>query len=381
MADRIIVCIDTTETFGDLRLVKLDWMQLLALCAAGKIEIEIPDAVFRETVRHQRRQVADAYSAIKSKLDTLAKLGEPVDVNLSSDPGAEGYEDYFAGRLATVGAVVQPLPDVPLQQLLKRDLSKLKPFNDVGRGMRDALNWYSVLSLAEKCDASDRVFWVTGNHKDFATSAGSDLHSDLLADLEDIDCKVSRATSIRALLDSPLLASLVADLETTPEALEQFLHLAEDSSGADLAPTPEALVTQAIEEASASLSNGDEEIDFLGDGGIAIEGPVPAFESGYLTYLEPDMTTVSWQAYDTFDDTTWMISASASAAVEVTGYVHKSDVHSLQSASVSDWDWNDHYVEAVWSFEAVLTFQLRLELDVGVDYTELESIVVADVEA
>jgi hypothetical protein len=98
-------------------------------------------------------------------------------------PGTEAadidYRQFLEETLDAIYAVRLPVPDIPHEEVLRRELARKKPFSSSG-GYRDLLIWESALRYVAS-EQEDAVF-VSANTKDFAD--GDQLHADLLADLE-----------------------------------------------------------------------------------------------------------------------------------------------------------------------------------------------------
>ena len=53
--------------------------------------------------------------------------------------------------------------DLDIEALLVRDLQRRKPFDDSGKGFRDALVWETLKAVVLASEAGDTIIFVTNN--------------------------------------------------------------------------------------------------------------------------------------------------------------------------------------------------------------------------
>ena len=370
-----VVVVDTSTIFDDLRLRRLNWMQLLALCANGEIRLVLPHAVVRESVRHWNRQ---ADQAAKDTLANFKKLkGLGLDVAEWPALGAVDaveHEQYLKERLTKVGAELYDLPgSATIEDLLQRDLQERKPFAASGKGFRDTLNWMTILEVAAEPDVG-QIYWVSKDSGDFSDGQG-ELHPDLVGDLNQPD-QVIWVRAIGDLLKRPEFAPLVAGLAASPQELEEYLTSSLISAGTSAVPqTTDDFIRDALVDAAERLV------------GASVESPYSAYESSgifddfglpsevddvTIEYVDANPESVSWTVYESFDDTTLLVEATMEASLSFEGFADKFDALHAEDFEVLDFDWNDHVSHVGFSHDAILKFQLRVEEGVGVDSVELE---------
>ncbi|MCK9792907.1 PIN domain-containing protein [Isoptericola sp. 4D.3] len=369
-----VVFVDTTTTFGDLLLRRIDWMQLLTLCAKGEIRLVVPPVVIRESVRHWKRQ---AGQAVKNANDEIRKLTNSFGLDAGQGPSADlidvgAHEKYLVDRLASVGAELPGLPtSATVEKLLDRDLRERKPFATSGKGFRDAINWETILEFLDDEAPVGKLFWVSKNSEDFGEGNGR-LHSDLIGELDDPE-GVILVPSITSLLQRPEFTPLIGGLAASTEELEEYLATA----GVDVtSSSTHEFIRGALVHAAERLT------------GEMVEDPYSAHETdgmfgeldlpGEVTdmtieHVEADPITVQWQVYESFDATTLLVGATIEARLFIEGFANKADALHADTFEVREWDWNDHVSHVAFTREAVLSFRLRVEEGVGVDDLEFES--------
>lgn len=371
-----VVVVDTTAIFDDLRLRRLAWMQLLALCAKEEIGLVVPNVVIRESVRHWKRQADQAVKVLHAEIRKLKNFG--LDAGEGPAPGladAEAHAQYLRERLMNVGAQLPGLPQTATpEKLLERDLGERKPFASSGKGFRDALNWETILELAAQPDAP-HIFWVTKNSADFSDGKGG-LHEDLLGELSDPQ-QITWVSTLEDLVKRDEFRSLIDGLAASPEELEQYLASALVTPGRDTAPQGiDDFVRDALVNAAERLvgdSVGGHYGGYEGGGTFdELDLPSEVYDMT-IEYVEADPDTVQWQVYESFDGTTLLVAATIRASLSIEGFTDKSDALQAEGFEVREFDWNNHVSWVSFTRDAVLGFQLRVEEGVGVDYVELES--------
>jgi hypothetical protein len=390
-AELISVIVDTTATFVDVMMKSTRWTKLLTLCEDSKLQVVVPDVVLRETARHWEGQAIEAVDIANGKIggirksrERLAELGldgrELIDSPpVTITPNRAQFEHDQRDRLVSLGVDVPPIPNhVDVDTVLERDLARKRPFNG-GKGFRDTLVWETAKQVVLKSAAGDKVFLVTSNTSDFCDESGG-IAAELLSEVEGAAGELTRVANLDELLTNANLAPLVAGLAKTDEELAQFLALATaaDDSEAESHPVGQ-VVRNAVIHAIEQLVG--EEVDTLNaatGGHDFTELSIPGELEGLtIDTVEPDESTLSWQTYETYQDTTLLIQAEIQAEISLDGFAYKGDALHLEEEKrvyVLDWDWNDHMSHVSATTTARLTFQVRLEQGMNfVEECELES--------
>jgi hypothetical protein len=205
----MIFVFDTTEFQDQKRLEgSLFRLFLIAKNVAGH-RVCVPQIVVEEHARHVRTAVKGLVSNLQISAKELGQyFGKQIDLNL---PNAEAelktWDAWFLERLKQWEFAVLPYPLTTHAELLRRDLDRRKPFNEKGRGYRDALIWESILELAAKSE--NEIVLVSRNAGDFGKDGF--LHPDLAQDLIQRglpSTRVKWVPGIRAAVDSYLRSSL-----------------------------------------------------------------------------------------------------------------------------------------------------------------------------
>jgi PIN domain len=382
----ITVIVDTTATFDDVMMKSTPWMQLLTLCHDSRIRLVVPDVVLRETARHWEAEAAEAVriangkiGGIKNSRERLAALGidgsNLVDSTpVTAEPDKAHFEQQMRDRLVPLGVEIVPIPDdVTIETVLERDLARIKPFNNAGKGFRDTLVWETASQVVMESDAGDKIFLVTGNSTDYCDVTGA-LAPELLAEVRVAEGEVIRIADLEEFLTHDELRPLVASLAKTDEDLAKFLALATVPDDPGIRPLPVGqVVKSAVIHALEQLAGDDVETDNVATSGHDFTDlDIPSEIEGLsIDTVAPDESTLTWQTYETYQDTTLLIQAEIQAEISLLGFVYKSDAIHLEEsnqAHILDWDWNEHMAYVSTTTAARLTFQVRLEQ--GMDFVD-----------
>lgn len=119
----VTVIVDTTTTFPDVMKKRTSWMQLLTLCADGKVELVVPRVVLEETARHWAKQAQEAVDIAEERVAKLLKSQKSMDYlelgeDMSPIPEApkpaldpKQFLEKTSQKLLSLGVNIAPLPD------------------------------------------------------------------------------------------------------------------------------------------------------------------------------------------------------------------------------------------------------------------------------
>lgn len=185
------VVLDTNIIFSDFHL---KGAKIKGLCESVKFtgdSVYIPAIVVDESINKYREKIQECKSKIDKSISDFKRLtGKDIKDNPISDEfiskETDEYATLFKKQLQNLDIKIIPYPPVSHQELVKRDLARKRPFQESGKGYRDALIWESVKSICEKQTSlfdTPKTIFVNKNHKDFCTEGL--LHPDLKEDLID----------------------------------------------------------------------------------------------------------------------------------------------------------------------------------------------------
>ena len=359
MVSMLAVVLDANAVHSDPWLAGAPGRKLLELAARGSCVVIYPDVVVEELRRQRRDAAKRAYLVAAEAVRDMAKAG--IDVAQTAADLEASFDRIDADLAAAFEAVLErdnvlsgPVPDVTASKILKRDLSRRRPFievelkqRSVSVGFRDTLIWETILELLGSDRGVEKVLFVTAD-KGFLSDDSTSLHQDLLDDLEERGIDLDRIASARNLLHA------IAEVEAAAQA-------------ALVTAATNALYELAGREISAQMVyGGDYEFpDF-------VQFNYPDLESAAITYI--DQTT----EFQFTDEGTGTVTATAEALVYIEGAVFKGDWFADEGETMQLLgELNNHYFEA----SSEIPVRVVVRLDSSGSHPEASSIVLEDVPA
>ena len=180
-----LIVLDTTETFGDLRLEGPDFAFLRSYISLHPVTLVVPQIVVEETINHFREQLEEAIAKAKLSLRAVGRLvpllTEKIDLDCDLEYEVARFRELLLKRLSFPPVKQPSYESVSLSSLVGRALSRRKPFDPKGStGFRDAVLWESLLTYVVH-EGSTEVILITRNKRDFGEHGG--LAEDLVADV------------------------------------------------------------------------------------------------------------------------------------------------------------------------------------------------------
>ena len=332
----------------------------------------IPRVVLEETTRQYEEELETTMRQHKKTLRELTlafgrELESPTagaDVSLAT----ARYRSNIEGNNITI----IDYPAVSHDDVIKRDLSRRKPFSQDGRGYRDTLIWETVLGMAS---TGDQIALIT-NDKDFR-SKDSGLHEHLCQDLaaEGISPdKVVLFRDVREFIDSHIRPYLeVFDvLRPTIESgqlagvdVNELISLA----GVDV----NELISLTVQDFYAGEVWKTEELNLRWE-----------YESPTLDMVE-EVSGIKVTDIRRLPDGEMLARIEADLTTDFYVYLFKADYYALYDNPdlyLIDGDWNDHYVLASTTKDLHGVFDLIVDTDdpgdASVDIVEIEPIETLD---
>lgn len=353
--------LDTTVLHKANLLRGPEWDSIKNALDAGIARVAISQVTVAELHRQTKKDTDSLAKKLLPLIDEAERLEfefvvPPIDIHPE-------WRDRFGARAVDLGIEIVPLPSMPHESILERDLAELAPFKSSGEGYRDTLIWVSFLDWLSDVspDAADQVFFVTDNTTQFAHERSRET-TELVANLhrEAQDSAHSGASLLRSRKD------LVAEIR--------------------LAATPDPSVDHSNEDiaVSAALAKVGElagvSVEF--DGGVELDGHrmdsrgdlAPITEAA-IEEMVANASSAEAYVVDVFDEVTeiWQVTLEAVAHVE--GMVHKADFESLPAGvEIYDADWNDYYMWVRVELPLAFVVDVRTEMGGEVGYSEIVSV-------
>jgi hypothetical protein len=215
----MIVVLDTTETFADLRLDGPNFRMLKAYFSRTRSRLAIPQIVVEETTNHYREQLAERMESASMALRDIGRMvGESKSYPPPSIDQARTVEDfrrYLDMQIQELGGSVIGYAKVQLPDLVARSLGRRRPFDNSGqRGFRDAVLWESLLKeVIPGLRENEPVALVTRNSKDFGKEP------ELFPELQE-DCRSRGQPGVQVRLFNGLQSFVDKEVKPNLEKLE-----------------------------------------------------------------------------------------------------------------------------------------------------------------
>ncbi|KAA6306957.1 hypothetical protein EZS27_041378 [termite gut metagenome] len=127
------------------------------LCESAKSTgdiIYIPVVVIDESINQYRERLKAEQTKIAKEISEINKLASKnIDNPLTKEfvsQEIEKYPETFKKRVKCLDIQMLAYPTTPHKELVKRDLARKKPFQESGKGYRDALIWENVKTICKK---------------------------------------------------------------------------------------------------------------------------------------------------------------------------------------------------------------------------------------
>ena len=193
---------------GSLRNVLMS--SVLRVAAHNGIDICISEVVLEESVSARGRAVDEATQKLREAINQASKVIALDDIYI---PGREDEVARWEEELRSTFRVI-PVKGDHAVEALRREAFRRRPARE-GKGARDAAIWLCAIDYA--LEHKLPIYFVSDNTEDFADPAQTDrLHSDLLAECDELAVQVSFHRSLDSLIGS--LATRV-DFAPSIEAL------------------------------------------------------------------------------------------------------------------------------------------------------------------
>lgn len=180
----MIIFLDSTALISDYHLDSTQFNILVESKTKLGIKLSIPKLVLDETVNKYRENLESYAKKIEKAQSNFRRLTKKETIEINEVPDVDEltseYHDYLINYFEEYDIEIIPLPDIPVAEIIERDLNRKKPFSG-SSGYRDYLIWRSVVSSSNISSHREIVF-ISNNKSDFAND--KKLHQDLKDELK-----------------------------------------------------------------------------------------------------------------------------------------------------------------------------------------------------
>ena len=186
------------EGYGDSERFRT-WLSKVEILGYN---LYVPQLVIEEVVARFERAFDSDVNRIKNALDDLSRrLGKdfqsPIDT-LDRQDESNLFRHRLEALFDTANCSVLDYPSVSHEELTKRAMQRIRPFNESGSGYRDALIWESVLRLA--LETSDTVVLLSNDNAFYDAKTGK-IHDELAEELVGRGLPDDKVIIVRSLAD------------------------------------------------------------------------------------------------------------------------------------------------------------------------------------
>ncbi len=347
------IVIDTNVIHKDFFLQNA---QIINLCETAKkcgIKVFIPQVVIDEVINHYREKIEDARSNFEKAKGGLSFFypNENIEDYFTVEKTAQLLEDYkidLDKRLSELDIQIIPYPDISHEKLVKRDLARKKPFQQSGKGYRDALIWESVHNIIENNDNEPDLVFINKNTKDFFDKER--LHPDLQEDI------ANRGFSLKCIEIYDDISKVIDQyIKPRQESLNGLIKL---YVGKD-----------AIGEIDINSFVKDKAMTYLRDG---IATKIPFFQTGIGSHLENpffyDCSKSSCEIKDIrlLNDDQIIIYVEGILSTLYGGLLHKTTAYVIGKKNlpqILDTEWDENYMMVQDNLNLPITLSIIVDKD------------------
>jgi len=187
------IVLDTNIIFSDFHLTGAKIRNLCESVKSTGDIVYIPEIVIDESINKYRENLQKHKLNIDKGISDFNRLTENDAKNPITDDivktELDKFSKHFKKQIIELGIEIIPYPSISHKELVKRDLSRKRPFQESGKGYRDALIWESIKNICEESYESlsiPEIIFINKNSRDFCEKEYT-LHSDLAEDLKNND--------------------------------------------------------------------------------------------------------------------------------------------------------------------------------------------------
>lgn len=376
----LLVVVDSNALHRDPWMTRDAAKALIELAEFGACEIVYPQVVMNELRRQSIDSARRAHESAAVGVRQMSAAGVDVtqtasDLRAAHDRIEADVDSAFAELLARDGVRSIPVPAVPAQDLLDRDLHRRRPFLEIEQskkkkslGFRDVLIWESVLHLLEEAESDESVLFVTFD-KGFLADDEKSLHAHLMEDLDRLSIARNSIQWSRSIAE----ANAVVRAQIPEPPAEDELPEAESDSTGDTAETehtgpiahedPVEVAVRELREMRPHVERGDlvkAAADALYDL-VHTDVPdelVPTPMEGAVIVGIDQTTEFTFEEDPASPDT---VVARCEAILTVEGGVYRGDWYADEGAVTISGQLNDHYLEGSAEVEVTVIVQLDVQ--------------------
>lgn len=312
----------------------------------GESKLFIPEIVIWEVKNLFKKQIIEHTQSVKKLNNLLSGLNKNIPFE-NIEKILKLYDKALAKRLKMLRVEIPTHTDIPQNNVAMRALACRRPFTESGKGYKDTLIWETILRRI--VDPKDKTFFITKNHKDFASEKDAkQLHPHLLDDLSANHLptdSVCLYTDIKSFIDDNILPHLK---QITDDAVKE-LKSGEYKSF--------SIKEWFIKNRDNIIRSANKHVETLLS--------EPELEDPEIVYIE-DPEELSVDDLRLTDDNTVYIDATATTDIVIEVFIFKSSyswIGNEYPVEILEYDWNEHYMWGQLVLQLPISFSIIFDLE------------------
>ena len=358
----MVIIPDSSVLVSNFQFSSKDFTTFFGFFREAGHSIAIPDVVLQETLNKYSEEMDKDFRSLKQTIKNIQiRSADRKSIHIAEDLEqgyAKRYQSYIDNICKSHSIEILPLPTIGHDILVKRALSRTKPFSPDGRkGYRDALIWYSLLELLEKGNVP--IAFLCNNTRDFSDESKKELHPSLAQELKR---KGYAADSILLFPNLSLFieSQIISNLPTADQTLALFQR---NSKGGD---TFEVALEAELPKILENIGVDHGEL-----------GKPDSFESITVAATEE---VAGFELYSTskLDDGQHLLNFHATVGCTFDTFLFKSGFYLDDDINIWDSDWNKHYMTGSFggylSVDALATVDTKIGKITSLQLLEYEGV-------
>lgn len=345
------IILDTNAIVSNFRMDSPNFQVLLENSKNGKDQIYIPQIVLDEVINKYGQRINAIKSTTEREINIYNQLTKGTKKRIISksdiDTDIKKYSEYVEQLINESKIIKLPYPKTPHEIIAKRAMHKKKPFNSNGAGYRDNLIWENIKELLtqdQEVLILPELIFITNNYKDFATKE-FELHPDLINELEN-EYYNSESIQIFSKLGEYIDKEAKVHLEQEKKIESKLKNNELDDLNLNY------ITSRYLFDNFINYELNSDEIELRWE-----------FENPSISSISEDYE-INDISVKKLSDTKILVDLSFDLEVYLDVFIYKMDYWGMddeEKPSISDSDWNDHYM--LGQIESVLNLSMSLIID------------------
>lgn len=189
------IFLDTNIFYNQWYLTSADFRLLFNYIENTDSVLLLSELVCEEVENIRNRDLESIVEILKHEVKKAKKLNNSVLFDYNFDELNEDKYDFrnlVQEKVTSVEFI--SYENIKQNEVVRRALKKIKPFQEEEKGYRDTLIWLSFLTYLSSKEIENEVIFITNNKSDFYNKKSDDFHDDLKTDIASFGLKCKLKT-------------------------------------------------------------------------------------------------------------------------------------------------------------------------------------------